>query len=104
MREIDERGMHAVIQDALAKINSLQTIHVSLDMDAIDPHEAPGVGTPSQGGITYREAHIIMETIADTGKLQSADVVEVNPILDIQNRTAQIAVSLIASLFGKSIL
>ncbi len=104
MREIDERGMHAVLKDALAKINGMQTIHVSLDMDAIDPQEAPGVGTPSHGGITYREAHMIMETLADTGKLQSADVVEVNPILDIQNRTAQIAVSLIASLFGKSIL
>ncbi len=104
MREIDEKGMHTILKEALACIDHLQSLHVSLDMDAIDPQEAPGVGTPSQGGITYREAQLIMETLADTGKLQSADVVEVNPILDHQNRTAQVAVSLIASLFGKSIL
>ncbi len=104
MRDIDERGIFNVMQEALTKISPLNKIHVSLDMDAIDPQEAPGVGTPSHGGISYREAQLIMETLADTGKVQSADVVEVNPILDIQNRTAQVAVSLVASLFGKSIL
>ncbi len=104
MKEIDERGMHTVLQEALTKISHLKKLHLSLDMDAIDPQEAPGVGTPSHGGITYREAQLIMETLAQTKKIQSADVVEVNPILDIQNKTAQVAVSLITSLFGKSIL
>jgi arginase len=104
MREIDERGIHAVLQEALANIAHIKTLHVSLDMDAIDPHEAPGVGTPVHGGLSYREAQLIMETLADTKKVRSADVVEVNPILDVQNKTAQVAVSLVASLFGKSIL
>lgn len=104
MREIDERGIYTILQEALAKIAHLDTLHVSLDMDGIDPKEAPGVGTPVQGGLSYREAQLIMETLADTGKVRSADVVEVNPILDIQNQTAQVAVSLVASLFGQSIL
>jgi arginase len=104
MRDIDELGMHRVLREALGKIGHLATIHLSLDMDAIDPQEAPGVGTPSPGGLTYREAQLIMETIADSGKLQSVDVMEINPILDHCNRTAQVAVSLIASLFGKTIL
>jgi arginase len=104
MREIDELGMHRVLRDALSKIGHLPSIHLSLDMDAIDPQEAPGVGTSSPGGLTYREAQLIMETIADSGKLQSVDVMEINPILDHCNRTAQVAVSLLASLFGKTIL
>ncbi len=73
-------------------------------MDSIDPNEAPGVGTPVAGGLTYREAQLIMETISDTGLLHSLDIMEINPILDVGNRTAQVAVSLTASLFGKSIL
>jgi arginase len=104
MREIDELGMHVILRKTLAKLDHLNKIHLSLDMDAVDPQEAPGVGTPSHGGLTYREAQLIMETICDSGKLQSADVMEVNPILDTQNRTAQVAVSLMASLFGKSII
>ena len=104
MRDIDERGMHGVLREAFGKISHLAKIHLSLDMDAIDPGEAPGVGTPSPGGLTYREAQLIMETIADSGKLQSVDVMEINPILYHCNRTAQVAVSLLASLFGKTIL
>ena len=104
MRDIDELGMHRVLREALSRIGHMAKIHLSLDMDAIDPQEAPGVGTPSPGGLTYREAQLIMETIADSGKLQSVDVMEINPILDHCNRTAQVAVSLLASLFGKTIL
>ncbi len=104
MRDIDELGMHKVLREALAKIAHRTSIHLSLDMDAIDPQEAPGVGTPSAGGLTYREAQLIMETIFDSGKLQSVDVMEINPILDHRNSTAEVAVSMLASLFGKSIL
>ena len=104
MRDVDELGMHAVLRKALKKLEHIPTIHLSLDMDAMDPKEAPGVGTPSPGGLTYREAQLIMETLCDSGKLQSADVMEANPILDTQNKTAQVAVSLMASLFGKSII
>jgi len=104
MRDIDELGMHRVLRQALGVIGHLPSIHLSLDMDSIDPQEAPGVGTPSPGGLTYREAQLIMETIAETGRLSSVDVMEINPILDQCNRTAQMAVSLLASLFGKTIL
>ncbi len=104
MREIDELGMHVVLRKSLAKLSGTSKIHLSLDMDAIDPQEAPGVGTPCHGGLTYREAQLIMETLCDSGKLQSVDVMEVNPILDNKNQTAQVAVSLLASLFGKSII
>jgi len=104
MRDVDELGMHAILRLALNTLKDLDKIHLSLDMDAIDPQEAPGVGTPSHGGLTYREAQLIMETICDSGKLLSVDVMEANPILDTRNRTAQVAVSLLASLFGKSII
>ncbi|MGI9536216.1 MAG: arginase [Desulfocapsaceae bacterium] len=104
MRDIDERGMSNVIAQALEKLSECQHIHVSLDMDSIDPNEAPGVGTPVAGGLSYREAQLLMETISDTGRLLSLDIMETNPILDVSNRTAQVAVSLAASLFGKSIL
>jgi arginase len=104
MRDVDELGMHAILRKALARLVNLPQIHLSLDMDAIDPQEAPGVGTPSHGGLTYREAQLIMETLCDSGKLRSVDVMEVNPILDIRNQTAQVAVSLLSSLFGKSII
>ena len=104
MRELDERGMSAIIREALLCLEHCDRLHVSLDMDSLDPNVAPGVGTPSPGGLSYREAQLLMEIIADSGKLSSADVVEINPILDHQNNTAQIAVELIASLFGKSIL
>lgn len=104
MREIDERGLAAVANEALARLSHLSRIHVSLDMDSLDPNEAPGVGTPVAGGLTYREAHLLMEIIADCACVGSVDVVEINPILDERNRTAKIALELIASLLGQSIL
>lgn len=104
MRDIDERGMGRVIGEALHDLKHHQRLHVSLDMDSLEPDIAPGVGTPSPGGLNYREAQLLMEVIADSGRLTSADIVEINPILDQRNRTAQMAVDLAASLFGKSIL
>ncbi len=105
MREIDERGMRAVMEDAI-KIACKDTdgFHVSLDMDFIDPSEAPGVGTPIRGGGTYREAHLALEMIADAGGMTSMEIVEVNPILDTSNRTANLAVELAMSAFGKRIM
>jgi arginase len=104
MRDIDELGMRTILQKTLEQFAKLPRIHLSFDMDVIDPIEVPGVGTPSHGGLTYREAQLLMETLADTDKLCSVDVMEINPILDISNRSAQMAVSLMASLFGKSII
>jgi arginase len=104
MREVDEIGIRAVLSQILKKFSHLDKIHVSLDLDVMDPLDAPGVGTPSQGGLTYREGQLIMEILADTEKLHSFDIMEINPILDIQNRTAQMAVNLASSLFGKKIL
>jgi len=105
MRDIDERGMRAVIQDAiqLATANT-SGFHLSLDMDAIDPSDAPGVGTPVRGGITYREAHLAMEMLGDSGRMVSMEVVEVNPVIDEANRTAILAVELVMSAMGKRIL
>ncbi len=105
MREIDERGMRAVIQDAI-RVASEGTVgvHLSLDMDALDPVEAPGVGTPVRGGLNYREAHLAMELLHDSKKLVSMEVVEVNPVLDIANKTASLAVELVLSAMGKRIL
>lgn len=105
MRALDERGVRAVMEDAIAvATRSTAGLWVSFDMDVIDPDEAPGVGTPVPGGITYREAHLAMEMLADTGKLVGIDVVEVNPVLDEKNRTAEIACELILSALGKRIL
>lgn len=104
MREIDEMGVAAAARLALEHLSSLPRLHISLDMDALDPMEAPGVGTPVPGGLTYREAHLLMETLADYGKVGSLDIVEVNPILDDRNRTARLGVELAASLFGQRIL
>lgn len=104
MREVDEIGIRAVLSQTLNKFSHLPGIHISLDLDVMDPLDAPGVGTPSQGGLTYREGQLIMEILADTKKLHSIDIMEINPILDIQNRTAQMAVNLASSLFGKKIL
>ncbi|MBF0112380.1 MAG: arginase [Desulfamplus sp.] len=103
MRDIDEQGISTIINKALMKLIHIKKIHVSLDMDAVDPVEAPGVGTPVPGGLTYREAHLCMEIIADSSKLASMDVVEINPILDQANKTAKLAVKLIVSALGKSI-
>ena len=105
MRDIDERGMRTVMEEAIQRATSgTAGIHVSFDLDGIDPDLAPGVGTPSPGGISYREAHLAMEMLADTGKVLSADLVEVNPILDQQNGTARLGVELLCSLLGKKIL
>ena len=105
MRDIDERGMRTVMEEALrAAGRGTAGYHVSLDMDWIDPEDAPGVGTPVRGGATYREAHLAMEIIADHGRLLSFELVEVNPILDEHNRTADLAVQLACSAFGKKIL
>lgn len=105
MRDIDERGMRAVMEEALrAAGRGTAGYHVSLDMDWIDPEDAPGVGTPVRGGATYREAHLAMEIIADHGRLLSFEIVEVNPVIDEHNRTADLAVELACSIFGKKIL
>jgi arginase len=105
MRDIDERGMRAVMEDALrAAGRGTAGYHVSLDMDWVDPEDAPGVGTPVRGGATYREAHLAMEIIADHGRLTSFEIVEVNPVIDEHNRTAELAVELTLSVFGKKIL
>jgi len=105
MRDIDERGMRAVMEDALrAAGRGTAGYHVSLDMDWVDPEDAPGVGTPVRGGATYREAHLAMEIIADHGRLTSFEAVEVNPVIDEHNRTADLAVELTLSVFGKKIL
>ncbi len=105
MRDMDERGMRAVMEEALrAASEGTAGYHVSLDMDWIDPEDAPGVGTPVRGGATYREAHLAMEILADHGRLLSFEIVEVNPILDEHNRTADLAVELACSAFGKKIL
>ena len=104
MRDIDENGMAHIIRTALDALGDVEALHISLDMDSLDPQVASGVGTPVQGGLTYREAHLLMEILADDGRVRSLDVVEVNPILDMGNRTAEMAVELIASLFGQRIL
>ena len=104
MRDIDERGMAAIAKEAIAKLSHRERIHVSFDLDALEPHEAPGVGTPSNGGLTYREAMLLTEIIADSKRFSSLDLVEINPVLDTRNQTSRIAVELTASLFGKSIL
>lgn len=104
MRDIDERGMGVVTREALEKLEHRERLHVSLDMDVVDPQAGPGVGTVSPGGITYREAQLMMEIIADTGRCSALDIVEINPVFDDHNQTAQLAVKLAASLFGKRIL
>jgi arginase len=105
MRDIDERGMRAVMDEAIKRATSgTAGIHVSFDLDGMDPDYAPGVGTPAPGGLSYREAHLAMEMLADTGKVLSAELVEVNPILDNRNGTAILGVELLASLLGKKIL
>ena len=104
MADIDRIGMAKAMENAIAVASKGDGIHLSLDMDAIDPDEAPGVGTPVRGGLTYREAQLAMEMLAASGKLRSIEVCEVNPILDRENRTATLAVELIASALGQTIL
>ena len=104
MRHIDEHGMRTTMTEALQDIDEDTHLHVSFDLDCLDPDYAPGVGTGVRGGPTYREMQLCMEMVADTGRLASLDVVELNPALDVRNRTAEVAVELIESLFGKSTL
>ena len=105
MRDIDERGMRAVIEEALRMAGrGTAGYHISVDMDWIDPEDAPGVGTPVRGGATYREAHLAMEIIADHARMLGFEIVEVNPVIDEHNRTANLAVELAVSAFGKKIL
>ena len=104
MRSIDELGMRSVMQAALADVDDNTHLHLSFDMDGLDPTIAPGVGTPVRGGPTYRETQLCMEMLADSGALGSVDVMELNPALDVRNQTAELAVDLLESLFGKSTL
>ncbi len=104
MRYIDEMGMRQTMQAALAGIDQNTHLHVSFDVDFLDPDIAPGVGTTVAGGPTYRESQLCMEMVADTGLLGSVDLVELNPAFDVRNRTAEVAVDLLSSLFGKSTL
>ncbi|AIT25206.1 arginase family protein [Bordetella holmesii 44057] len=104
MRHIDEAGMRATMQAALAGLDDDMHLHVSFDVDFLDPDVAPGVGTTVPGGATYREAQLCMEMIADTGRMASLDIVELNPALDVRNKTAIVAAELVESLFGKSTL
>ncbi len=104
MAEIDRVGMEAAVEAALDRLRAAPWVHVSLDMDVLDPLHAPGVGTPVPGGITYREAHLMMEMVAESRLMGSLQVVEVNPILDDQNRSARLAVELVCSALGQKIL
>lgn len=104
MRHIDENGMRRTMEQALAGVDADTHVHVSFDVDFLDPSIAPGVGTTIPGGPNYREAQLVMEMIADTGALRSLDIVELNPALDNRNETAKLAVDLVESLFGKSTL
>jgi arginase len=105
MRDIDERGMREVMADAIRfATDEADGVCVSLDLDFVDPEDAPGVGTPVSGGVTYREAHLAMEMIADSEALLSLDVVEINPVIDLHNKTAMLGVELVLSGLGKKIL
>lgn len=104
MKEIDRRGIATVAEETAEYLSDAPRLHVSFDADALDPTIAPGVGTPVPGGLTYREAHLLMELLADSGKVTSLDLVEVNPILDVRNSTGKIMVEMATSLLGKAIL
>ena len=104
MKEIDAYGIARVVRRALGDLSHLERVHLSFDLDVVDPDVAPGVGTPVRGGLTYREAHLVMELINEAGVVTSLDVVEVNPILDVRNGTAALAVELVESLLGRRII
>jgi arginase len=104
MSDVDRLGVEPAVGEALEHVAGPGFLHVSLDMDVIDPDVAPGVGTPVRGGLSYREAHLVMELVAESGLASSLDVVEVNPILDRENATGKLAVELVASALGARIL
>ena len=104
MKDIDAYGAARVVRNAIKGLSQVDRVHLSLDLDAVDPEVAPGVGTPVRGGLTYREAHLLMELVNEAGIISSLDAVEVNPILDIKNGTATLAVELVESLMGRRII
>lgn len=103
MKEVDRMGLPRIAEETMGRLGALPRLHVSFDADVLDPEIAPGVGTPVAGGLSYREAHLLMELFSDSGRVTSLDLVEVNPILDRENRTANLLVGLTASLLGKKI-
>jgi arginase len=104
MKDVDAYGIASVMRGALEDLSHLDRVHLSFDLDVVDPEVAPGVGTPVRGGLTYREAHLVMELINEAGVVTSLDVVEINPILDAKNGTAELAVELVESLMGRQII
>jgi arginase len=104
MKDIDAYGVASVLRSALKDLSHLDRVHLSFDLDVVDPEIAPGVGTPVRGGLTYREAHLVMELINEAAAVASLDIVEINPILDTKNGTAELAVELIGSLMGRQII
>ncbi|AJY76779.1 arginase [Paenibacillus beijingensis] len=104
MHDIDRRGMERVMEEALERLAKSDGVHLSFDVDGMDPNDAPGVGTPVMGGVTYRESHLAMELLSDSGLLVSAEFVEINPVLDDRNKTAKAAVEMIGSVFGEQIM
>jgi arginase len=104
MSDLDKSGVETAVRQSLEYLSGAAWVHVSFDMDAVDPEYAPGVGTPVRGGLSYREAHLALELVAESSLLDSLEVVEVNPILDRENETAKLAVELVASALGARIL
>lgn len=105
MRDVDERGMRAIMQESIGyATDGTAGFHVSFDLDGMDPRDVPGTGTPVKGGISWREANLLMEMVSDTGKMTSLEVAELNPILDVKNQSGEVAVDVILSAFGKRIL
>lgn len=104
MKEVDQLGMTRIAAETLERLSGVSRLHVSYDADALDPTVAPGVGTPVPGGLTYREGHLLMELLAESGRVTSLDIVEVNPTLDVRNQTAKVMVEMAASLLGQRIL
>lgn len=104
MKEVDQLGITRILDETLERLGGLERLHVSFDADALDPSICPGVGTPVPGGLTYREGHLLMELLSESGRVTSMDIVEVNPILDTRNQTAEIMVGMAASLLGQRIL
>lgn len=105
MRDVDERGMRAIMQESIGFANDgTAGFHVSFDLDGMDPRDVPGTGTPVKGGISWREANLLMEMVSDTGRMTSLEVTELNPVLDVKNQSGEVAVDVILSAFGKRIL
>ena len=104
MKEVDQLGITRIVEETLERLSGVTRLHVSFDADALDPSVCPGVGTPVPGGLTYREGHLLMELLSESGRVTSMDIVEVNPVLDLHNQTAEVMVGMAASLLGQRIL